>query len=313
MLKKQKIINWLSIGAIFTSSSVSAQPILREIEPLRPIPESRIRTLPIETKPLQRYQAPEPEPIPIFVPPPARLKSTGYCNNFLAPAMAEIIKRYGGGWGILVQRLDNGETIYHYNADRHFIPASNMKILTTAAALQRLKPSTTISGNKSLTEWVKVTNLRSNNYYADTLLKKIGGGWIAKKTLRDLGINPKGFYFADGSGLSRSNKSTPRALVDTLRVMYSNPNRDIFFASLPTAGVSGTLRNRMKKTSVKGMVHAKTGTLRGVRALSGYLDHREYGTLIFSILANAPKQSGTALVRAIDQMVVTINKTSSCR
>ena len=311
MLKKHTIINCLSIGAILTSSSASAQPILPEIEPFKPISQSR--PLRIKQKPLQIYQDPNPEPIPIYVPPPAKLKPTRYCNGFLAPAMKRIIQRYGGGWGILVQRLDNGETIYHYNADRLFIPASNMKILTTAAALQRLKPSTIISGNKSLSEWVKVTNLRSNNYYADTLLKRIGGGWIAKKTLRELGINPRGFYFADGSGLSRSNKSTPRALVDTLRVMYYNPNRDIFFASLPTAGVSGTLRNRMKRTSVKGMVHAKTGTLRGVRALSGYLDHREYGTLIFSILANAPNQSGTALVRAIDEMIVTINKTSSCR
>ncbi len=227
--------------------------------------------------------------------------------------MQNIIKRYGGGWGILVQRLDNGETIYHYNADKHFIPASNMKILTTAAALQRINLSTTISANKSLKEWVKVTNLRSNNYYANVLLKRLGGGRVAKKTLTNLGINPRGFHFADGSGLSRRNIATPRTLVDTLRVMYSDRNRDIFFTSLPTAGVSGTLRNRMMKPSAQGVVHAKTGTLRGVRALSGYLDHRQYGTLIFSILANAPNQSGTALVKAIDQMVLTLNRTSNCQ
>jgi D-alanyl-D-alanine carboxypeptidase/D-alanyl-D-alanine-endopeptidase (penicillin-binding protein 4) len=304
MLKKQTIISWLSIGTIFASSSVLAQPILTEIEPFKPIPEST---------PLPLEESPNSDSIPIYVPPveQSQPKSTSSCHNFLAPAMTKIINRYGGAWGILVQRLDNGETIYQYNADRHFIPASNMKLLTTAAALQKLSPNTTISANKSLTEWVKVTNLISNNYYADTLLKKIGGSWIAKKTLSELGVNPDSFKFADGSGLSRNNSATPRALVDTLRMMYSNPNRDIFFASLPTAGVSGTLRNRMKQTSVKGIVHAKTGTLRGVRALSGYLDHREYGTLIFSILANAPNQSGTALVKAIDQMVVTINQTSS--
>ena len=303
MLKKQTFISWLSIFTILTGTSVSARPISIEIEPLKPIPQSERLSILV----------PEPNSIPIYVPPPENPRSRGYCNSFLAPAIEAIIKRYGGGWGILVQRLDDGKTMYHYNADRHFIPASNMKILTTAAALQRLNPRSTISANKSLTEWVKVTNLRSNNYYADKLLKRLGGGSVAKKTLSDLGINPRAFHFADGSGLSRRNIATPRALVDTLRIMYSAPNRDIFFASLPTAGISGTLRNRMKRSSARGMVHAKTGTLRGVRALSGYLDHREYGTLIFSIIANAPNQSGKALVRAIDEMIITIHASSNCR
>ncbi|WP_017294237.1 D-alanyl-D-alanine carboxypeptidase/D-alanyl-D-alanine endopeptidase [Geminocystis herdmanii] len=252
--------------------------------------------------------------IPIEVQPPENKPSTtNACSPFVAPAMEAIIKRYGGGWGILVQKLSDGETIYNYNADRGFIPASNMKILTTAAALQRLSPSTTISANKSLQEWVAVTNLRSDNYYADTLLKRIGGGAVAKQILAQLGINPQGFHFADGSGLSRRNLATPRVLVDTLRVMYSNPQREIFFASLPTAGISGTLRNRMKQTPVQGLVHAKTGTLTGVRALSGYLDHSQYGTLVFSIIANHPNQSGTALVRAIDEMVITLNTTANCQ
>jgi D-alanyl-D-alanine carboxypeptidase/D-alanyl-D-alanine-endopeptidase (penicillin-binding protein 4) len=254
--------------------------------------------------------------IPIEVIPPQNIPSSSpssACNAFIAPAMEEIIRRYGGGWGILVQKLSDGETIYNYNADRGFIPASNMKILTTAAALQRLSPSTTISANKSLQEWVAITNLRSDNFYADTLLKRIGGGATAKQILAELGINPQGFHFADGSGLSRRNLATPRVLVDTLRVMYSNPQRDVFFASLPTAGISGTLRNRMRQTPVQGIVHAKTGTLTGVRALSGYLDHQQHGTLVFSIIANHPNQSGTALVRAIDEMVITLNTTASCR
>jgi D-alanyl-D-alanine carboxypeptidase/D-alanyl-D-alanine-endopeptidase (penicillin-binding protein 4) len=292
MLKKQQFIHWISILAITSAGSVSAQTIIPTINSYNQDTFS----------------------IPIEVLPPENNSPTPVCNNsFLAPAIETIIKRYGGGWGILVQRLSDGETIYEYNADRGFIPASNMKILTTAAALQRLSPGTTISGKKSLQEWVTVTNLRSDNYYADTLLKRLGGGAVAKQTLSQLGINPQGFHFADGSGLSRRNLATPRVLVDTLRAMYSTPQRDVFFASLPTAGISGTLRNRMKQTSVQGIVHAKTGTLTGVRALSGYLDHQQYGTLVFSILANSPNQSGAALVRAIDEMVITINTTSSCQ
>ncbi|MBL1209312.1 D-alanyl-D-alanine carboxypeptidase [Geminocystis sp. GBBB08] len=292
MPKKQLLIHLLTILAIASSRGVSAQPVLPDVN---------------------NYNQ-DTFSIPIEILPPENNTSAPVCNNdFLAPAIETIVKRYGGSWGILVQRLSDGETIYQYNADRGFIPASNMKILTTAAALQRLSPETTISANKSLQEWVTVTNLRSDNYYADTLLKRLGGGAVAKQILSQLGINPQGFHFADGSGLSRQNIATPRVLVDTLKMMYVNPQRDIFFASLPTAGISGTLRNRMKQTSVQGIVHAKTGTLTGVRALSGYLDHQQYGTLVFSILANTPNQSGAALVRAIDEMVITINTTYSCQ
>ena len=104
----------------------------------------------------------------------------------------------------------------------------------------------------------------------------------------------------------------PRAIVETLRVMYNDRHRDVFLASLPTAGVSGTLTNRMRQTPVQGIVRAKTGTLRGVRALSGYLDHREHGTLIFSIMANHPTNVGTNLVGAIDQMLIRINMAGPC-
>ncbi|MTF37481.1 D-alanyl-D-alanine carboxypeptidase [Cyanobacterium aponinum UTEX 3222] len=300
MPKKRHLLNWFSILTLTTTSSVSAQTILPELNNFEPIPQSVPTSI-------------TPQSILIPVPPPQQSQPVGTCNAFIAPAIEEVIKRYGGGWGILVERLSDGEVLYHYNADRGFIPASNMKILTTAAALQRLAPETNISANKSLKEWVEVTNLRSNNYYADTLLKRIGGGATAKQILANMGINPSGFHFADGSGLSRRNLATPRILVDTLRVMYSSPQRDLFFASLPTAGMSGTLRNRMKQTPVQGIVHAKTGTLTGVRALSGYLDHREYGTLIFSILANDSRQSGTALVRAIDEIVLILNTTSRCQ
>lgn len=291
-MKWRKTITWLSMAAMTSINPVAAQQIYS----------------PINNN--NGYQ--EDQPIKIHVPPPQSYQR-GICSVFLEPAIGQVINTYKGKWGILVQKLSDGETIYHYNADLALIPASNIKILTTAAALQRLDPQTKISSNKSLQEWVNVTNLRSNNYYADTLLKYIGGYPAAKQELTRLGVNPNGFYLADGSGLSRRNAATPRALVETLRAMYSAPNREIFFASLPTAGISGTLRNRLKQTSAQGIVHAKTGTLRGVRALSGYMEHREYGTLVFSILVNQPNQSGTSLVRAIDDIVLRLNMITPCQ
>ncbi|AUC60269.1 D-alanyl-D-alanine carboxypeptidase/D-alanyl-D-alanine-endopeptidase [Cyanobacterium sp. HL-69] len=292
MIKKQHFITWLSILSFASAGAVSAQTNASILE-FNPSSEG------------------QSIPIPI-IPPETRSVAPNICTPELNASIQQVIDAYGGGWGILVQSLETGETIYHYNADRGFIPASNTKILTTAAALQRMDPNATFSGSTSLREWINVTNLRSNNYYADTLLRRVGGSATAKQILAQMGVNPSAFHFADGSGLSRNNVATPRAIVETLRVMYNDRHRDVFLASLPTAGVSGTLTNRMRQTPVQGIVRAKTGTLRGVRALSGYLDHREHGTLIFSIMANHPTNVGTNLVGAIDQMLIRINMAGPC-
>lgn len=295
-MKWHKTLTWISVATITIINPVAAQ----EIYPYTPNNSNT---------PSNNYG--NNQPIQLYVPPPERNQS-GICSSFLDSAITSIINTYKGKWGILVQKLENGETIYQYNPDLGLIPASNIKILTTAAALQKLNPETPIRSNKSLREWVAVTNLRSNNFYADTLLKYIGGSRVAKQALTELGVNPGSFYLADGSGLSRQNFATPRAFVETLRAMYYTNNRDVFFTSLPTAGISGTLRNRLKQTPAEGVVHAKTGTLTGVRALSGYMDHPQYGTVVFSILANQPNQSGNSLVKAIDEIVLRLNMTTPC-
>lgn len=292
MVKLKSMLGWLSVITISSTSALHAQTII----PVDNLENRETIEIPVNEAPIN----PIPEQIPAM------------CSGEIGALMQGVINRYPSGWGILVQQLETGETIYHYNADRGFIPASNAKILTTAAALQQLPPNATVSGNKSLTEWVKTTNLNSNNWYANTLLNKIGGSARAKEILSQLGINPSSFHLADGSGLSRNSRATPRAIVDTLRVMYYSPQRDLFYASLPTAGMTGTLRNRMKQTPVQGIVHAKTGTLRGVRALSGYIERDGHGTLVFSILTNHPSSTGTHLVRAIDEMVVNLNTISPC-
>ena len=259
------------------------------------------------------YPVANPESIEIFVPQPER-PQPGTCQAFLQPAIQSIIKRpafRGASWGILVETLD-GNLVYHYNANRHFIPASNVKLLTTAAALQKLNPQSPMRST-TLGQWIKVTNVRSNNNYAEALLRHLGGSQSARQALTQLGVNPNGYRMADGSGLSRRNLATPRALVDTLRAMYYAPGKDTFYASLPVAGVSGTLRNRMRRTPAQGVVLAKTGTLRGVRALSGYLNNPRYGTLVFSILANQPGYSGQALVRGIDDIVLQLSTLTNCQ
>ncbi|HAC65751.1 MAG TPA: peptidase S13, partial [Cyanothece sp. UBA12306] len=113
------------------------------------------------------------ESIEIYVPPP-ETQNYGTCAALLEPAINSIIGRYKNNWGVLVETLEGGQTLYSHNSNKFFIPASNTKLFTTAAALQKLSPQAKIR-SKSLKSWINVTNIRSNNYYANTLLSHIGG------------------------------------------------------------------------------------------------------------------------------------------
>lgn len=253
------------------------------------------------------------EPIEIYVPPPES-RVNGFCPQYLEPTINQIINSSPvatAKWGILIESLANKTTLYSHNANTSLIPASNVKLFTTAAALQTLSPGSKI-GSTSVEEWIKTTNLNSNNNYAETLMRRLGGPYAVKQTLTQLGINPNGYRLADGSGLSRQNSATPTAIVETLRAMSYAPGRDVFLSSLPVAGQSGTLRNRLRQTSAQGMVNAKTGTLRGVKSLSGYLEHPYYGTLVFSIMVNQPNLSGAAMTGAIDNIVLQLTQLKTC-
>lgn len=249
-------------------------------------------------------------PIPLFDD-----YNPGICSNSLEPAINNIIQRpelRGAKWAILVQSL-GGSNIYSLNPDSYMVPASNIKLLVTAAALQKLDPKGQIRST-SISDWIKVTNLRSNNAYANVLLRYLGGEPSVQQALSGLGIDAKGYRLRDGSGLSRNNLATPRTLVSTLRAMYHAKGNDVFLASLPVAGISGTLKNRLRHTTAEGTVRAKTGTLRGVRALSGYINHPEYSTLAFSIITNqSSNRSSYSVVKAIDDIVLQLSTFSSCK
>jgi serine-type D-Ala-D-Ala carboxypeptidase/endopeptidase (penicillin-binding protein 4) len=211
-------------------------------------------------------------------------------------------------WGIDVEDLSNPGRIYSRHPERALIPASNMKLLTAAAALQ----STSIENPVLMASRLGEAMRFSDNAKADALLRQVGGASVARQVLSSMGISPGGFYQVDGSGLSRSNSATPSTLVNILRTLYFSSSRDIFYSSLPVAGRSGTLSHRFRGTLAEGRVRAKTGTLTGVRALSGYVENSDYGPLVFSIVVNQPGQSGTVLVRAIDHVVLVLSRLSRC-
>jgi|GEM_PF-1175142 len=270
---------------------------------------------------LRPIAAPPPSPsIPIPVPPPEQAApSQPIAGNVCPPQLASQIEavinspRYQGGtWGVLVEPLTSNQTLYSHNPNTYLIPASNTKLFTTAAALQVYNPAVK-ARSASFPNTIAEINRWSDNAAADALLKQIGGSAIARDALAGLGVNPASFTQADGSGLSRRNLATPTALVQTLKAMTTTPDAKLFRETLPVAGVSGTLRNRMQSAPARGRVLAKTGTLNGVRALSGYIDGTGYGTVAFSILANHPSQDGSALVSGIDQIATLLTQVTPCR
>ena len=127
----------------------------------------------------------------------------------------------------------------------------------------------------------------SQNQYAETLLRSIGGREKAINVLKSWGLADDSYVIADGSGLSRYNYVSSEALVRILRRMRTDPQHlSAFSASLPVAGRDGPLSRRLAGSPAEGRVRAKTGTIDNARAIAGYVHTVGGETLIFSILAN---------------------------
>lgn len=148
---------------------------------------------------------------------------------------------------------------------------------------------------------------RSQNLYGDCLLRVVGreqggdgsyesGAHAVTRYLKDRVSRADGFVIRDGSGLSRRNRVDCRSMVQLLEHARSRPWGDNFAASLPIAGRDGTLRNRFRKSTLAGRVHAKTGYLDGIRALSGYL-HTDQGVVTFSLIYNGSVKGSAASKR----------------
>lgn len=179
-----------------------------------------------------------------------------------------------------------------------------------------------------LAELVIETNLESNNLYAEVLLRLLGkvtdnvpqqqedtdeiGLKELKTALTKLGVNPNSYILTDGSGLSRHNLISPEALVQTLRFMANSPAASIYRQSLPIAGESGTLKNRLNSTPNRVILQAKTGTLSGVSALSGYIEVPDYEPLVFSIIVNQSGLSAASMRSATDEIVLLLNRLRRC-
>jgi D-alanyl-D-alanine carboxypeptidase/D-alanyl-D-alanine-endopeptidase (penicillin-binding protein 4) len=135
----------------------------------------------------------------------------------------------------------------------------------------------------SLSEVIRDINKYSNNVMARQLLLTIAnqalqlpatpdrGAAVVKRWLAGKGIAAPDLSIDNGSGLSRSERISAQTLGRLLVNSYQAPTMPEFVSSLPLAGYDGTMRRRLNGSGVAGRAHIKTGTLRDVRAIAGYV------------------------------------------
>jgi D-alanyl-D-alanine carboxypeptidase/D-alanyl-D-alanine-endopeptidase (penicillin-binding protein 4) len=168
-----------------------------------------------------------------------------------------------------------------------------------------------------IAEDIAITNKTSQNLHAELMLRLLGkvessdgsfeqGARVVRQFLVNAGIDDGDFYLVDGSGMSPDDRIAPRAFTRLLAYASRQAWGPAWRATLPVAGVDGTLEGRFKKSPLTGKMWAKTGTLNEVNALSGYLTAASGRTLAFSILVNGRRPGSDAEAQAIDRIAEAI-------
>ncbi len=168
----------------------------------------------------------------------------------------------------------------------------------------------------SLDKLISLINKNSNNYLAECLFKSLGAFYSGGEgnsfyatqavlsAFEDEFIIDDATVVVDGSGISRFNTVTTGSIGRLLNKVYkSELLYEDFFRSLAISGIDGTLKDRPINSFIKGNFHGKTGTLKGVTALSGYLTGKDNHTYIVSIIMEF-KTMGSSYHKDIEDRIL---------
>ena len=153
---------------------------------------------------------------------------------------------------------------------------------------------------------LSLANTESHNFTSEVLLRQGTGSWDlqqarvrAMQWLSNQGIPMQGVRVVDGSGLDRGNRLTSRSLTALLLRMAQHPLANHYVASMAIAGQRGTLRHLWAGTELDGRFYGKTGTISGVRSISGVLN-TSAGPRYVSMISNgagSPNSTIGAILR----------------
>lgn len=134
-----------------------------------------------------------------------------------------------------------------------------------------------------LSEVIRLINKRSNNVMTRVLLLTLGAEagrrpatvdssvQVAQAVLSRQGLNMQGLVLDNGSGLSRVGVVSADSLTSMLQKAWMSPVMPEYVSSLSILGIDGTSRNRLRDPSTRSLAHIKTGSLRDVRSIAGYV------------------------------------------
>ncbi len=174
--------------------------------------------------------------------------------------------------------------------------------------------------SSSLSLILKDLNTYSNNFTAEQIIKTIAadrygapgshaeGLRLSMDFLRLLRIDTQNLTLVDGSGLSRKNRFTAKAMTDLLAAMY--PRFDTgpdFLASLRVMGAYGVLSNRLSNSPAHGQIRAKTGSLSGVSTLAGYVASHTGQLFAYALFENQNQCGYTGADRIEDRIITAIH------
>src|SRR5947207_61992 len=218
-----------------------------------------------------------------------------------------------------------GVTVTGKPRARHGDPAQftddpqNQLTVRPPNAMLAAPPSQVLAEHVSLPflEDLRITNKTSQNLHAELALRLLGrlkgtagsfegGAAVVRQFLNQIGIKNDEFFLLDGSGLSRRDLITPAAMIQLLVYAARQPWGPAYEETLPVAGVDGSLAERFLNTPAGGLVHAKTGTLSHVNALSGYGQTKSGKRFVFSIFCNHHNTVPGRVLAAIDSIVVAV-------
>lgn len=167
-----------------------------------------------------------------------------------------------------------------------------------------------------LTKIIRETNVKSNNHYAEHLIRAIGktlpekdkslldGVQLVKNYWQKRGLNTQGLFLFDGSGLSPSNALSPDFMCRLLYYMQTKSKyKEAFLASLPRAGKEGTVSNVLKNNKLEGVIYMKSGSIMGVQCFAGYYinDDKSYP---FAVMVNRFTCPRSETVKAIEKLLL---------
>ena len=172
----------------------------------------------------------------------------------------------------------------------------------------------------TLREIASVCNHVSHNLYADALVKTVGlqykprrnemissfgrGVQVVKEYWEKKGLDVFPLRMNDGSGLAPADKVSAGFMGELLVYMATESAvSDAFIASLPQAGIEGSVRNFLKGSKLQGKAHLKSGGITGVRSYAGYItkDGRTYAVAVFSNNYSCPM---SRMTRALEKLLL---------